>query len=152
MHFTCRRLLEECATVEEAEKVVRSVSHAAQMSLAVCDTRRAVVFEVTPRSVITRGPENYVLAAANNFRAPELALPADCDRYQTLERAGKRHEPFVWSDVAQLMQDAGDQTLQMMVFEPGSLKLHVAFGDPATAAGMVTLDLERLFKHEVKSP
>jgi len=152
VHFTCGRLLEECSTVEEAERLVRSVPHASQMSLAVCDTRRAVVFEVTPRSVVTRGPENYVLAATNKFRSAELALPADCDRYETLERAGKRREPFAWSDVAQLIEDVEDQTMQMMVFEPGSLKLHVAIGDPATAAGMVTLDLEELFKHEVKSP
>jgi len=151
VHFTCRRLLEECSTVEEAEKLVRSVRHAAQMSLAVCDTRRAVVFEVTPRSVVTRGPENYVLAATNKFRSPELALPADCGRYETLERAGKRREPFDWSDVAQLIQDVEDRAMQMMVFEPGSLKLHVAIGDPATAAAMVTLDLEKLFKHEAPS-
>lgn len=152
VHFTCARLLEECSTVEEAEKLIRSVSHATQMSLAVCDTRRAAVFEVTPRSVVTRGSENYVMAVTNDFRSPELALPADCDRYETLRLAGKRREPFAWSDVAELMQDVEDDALQMMVFEPGALKLHVAIGDPATAAAMVTLDLEELFKHEVKTP
>ena len=44
------------------------------------------------------------------------------------------------------------ERLTGMVFEPGALKLHVAFGEPAKAAALVTLELEDLFKHEVNSP
>ncbi len=143
-HFTCTRLLEECSTVEEAEKLVRSIHHASQMSLAVCDTRRAVVFEVTPRSVVTRGPENDLLVVTNMFRSPELAVKGEIDRHEALKKAGKRREPFSWSDVSDAIGDVGDDSLQMIVFEPGSLKLHVAIGDPATRANMATLDLEEL--------
>lgn len=53
--------------------------------------------------------------------------------------------------VAQLIEGVGGVSLQMVVYEPGSLKLHVAFGDPATASGMVALDLEELFKYGLES-
>ena len=145
VHFTSARLLQECSNVEEAEQLVRSVHHGAQMSLAVCDRRRAVVFEVTPKSVVTRGPRDYALAVTNTFRSPELAVGGNCQRYDALEEAAREKRSFTWSDVAELLQDTERKPLQLAVFEPATLQLHVALGDPAAAADMVTIDLEPLF-------
>ena len=41
----------------------------------------------------------------------------------------------------------GTQTLQTMIFEPGTLKLHVAFGEgPSSRLPLRTLDLAPLLK------
>ena len=42
-----RRLLEECATVEEAEKLLKSFKRTTRINLAICDKKTAAVFEIT---------------------------------------------------------------------------------------------------------
>ena len=42
------RVMEECRTVEEAEKLLRSLKRTIRQNVAICDQRRAVVFEITP--------------------------------------------------------------------------------------------------------
>src|SRR5262245_4028347 len=45
-----RRILEECTTIEEAEKLLRSMSRTTMNNLAVCDKKGGAVFEITPKS------------------------------------------------------------------------------------------------------
>ena len=52
--FCFRRILEECATVEEAEKLLRATPRTTILSLALCDRVGAVVLEMTPKSVAAR--------------------------------------------------------------------------------------------------
>ena len=49
-----RRVLEECSTVEEAEKLVRSLKRTVRQNVAICDKKTAGVLEITPKTVILR--------------------------------------------------------------------------------------------------
>ena len=46
----------------------------------------------------------------------------------------------------------GQRTIQTMIFEPQSLRLRLALGDPPTSAKpLVPLNLAELFEHDVAS-
>jgi len=154
LSFTFRRILEECTSLAEAEKLLRSSRHTTWMNLAACDRQRAAVFEITPKSVAVRRAEEHLLACTNHFRTPELGQPRNCWRYRTLRRYGDRTEPFTWRDVASAMHavNLDEDTTQSMVFEPKPLRLHLARGRPPVSAGpFVPLDLAELFRHQVPS-
>ncbi|MHC4406379.1 MAG: C45 family autoproteolytic acyltransferase/hydrolase, partial [Planctomycetota bacterium] len=153
--FLYRQILEECATVEEAEALLTSNKLTDSVLLAACDTRRAVVFEITPGKMVTRNAEDHLLACTNHFRTPELAVPREmraCDRYETFQKYWQENEPLAWTDVAKAMREVGwSLTLQTMIFEPETLRLRLAIGanPPATARPLTTLNLKELFRHGV---
>jgi hypothetical protein len=146
--LTFRRILEECATVTEAQQLLQSGKHNTWMNLAVCDRRRAVVFEISTRQVAVRDAEGHLLAATNHFRTPALSVTKKCDRYERLSKYWQRTPPLASGDVAQAMRDvANDTTIQTMIFEPATLRLHVSLGaPPATARPLAALELARLLK------
>jgi hypothetical protein len=156
-----RRILEECTTVAEAERLLRSVKRTTMNNLAVCDRQGGVVFEITPKSVAVRGPQDGVCACTNHFRTEALATvkPSKCRRYAALvadsaPAAGADGQPtgpakLDRRDVARKLNAVhqGDETLQTMIFEPATLKLHLAIGEtPSSALPMKTLDLAPFFK------
>lgn len=152
LYLTFRRILEECTTVEEAQRLLRGGKYTTWMILAACDTRRSAVFEITTKDVVTRRAEDFLLAATNHFRTPQLCVSKDSSRYAKLEKYWQRENPLTQADVAQAMRDAGrSNTLHTMIFEPTSLNLHLAISahPPATAKPLVTLNLADLFKHKV---
>lgn len=143
-----RRLLEECSTVEEAEKLLRTMKRTTRISLAICDAKTAAVFEITPKTVAVRKAENGICAATNHFRTQELSTTTKCWRYPLLEKTKEIEKPTV-ADVAKKLDEVnqGENTLQSMIFEPNELKLHIALGKPPTSAlPMKTLDLAPLLK------
>ncbi len=145
-----RRVMEECRTVEEAEKLLRSLKRTIRQNVAICDQRRAVVFEITPKTLVVRPAENGLCACTNHFRTQGLATETDCPRYATLVKSQGAGKLSV-ADVAQQMDavNQGDWTLQTMVFETAALKLHLAFGKgPATRLPLHTLELKTLFAAE----
>jgi hypothetical protein len=149
MLLTFRRVLEECAVVEEAEKLLRRSRHTTWFNLAVCDRKRAAVFEITAKQVVTRRPEDHGIACTNHFRTPELGVPAASERYAKLAEHLKQPEPFTWSDVARAMHDARmrDRTIQTMVFEPDPLILRLSiFSRPASAGPFTALGLKEFFR------
>lgn len=139
-----RRVLEECRTVDEAERLVRANARTTLFNLALCDLRTVRVLEVTPRSVAVRGPERGILACTNHFRSPELrTLFRFSWRYQALWES-RALEGLDAADIARKLHEVsqGPMTLQTMVFEPGSLRLHLSIGaSPASALPLRTLDL-----------
>lgn len=152
MSLTFRRILEECKTIDEAEKLLRDVKRTTWMNLAACDRQRAVVFELTPKTVAVRGAEDHLLASTNHFRTPELGLGADCRRYRILRRYWARTQPFTLPNVAYVMNSVhlGRDTTQSMIFEPAVLRLHLAIGKPPASSGpFVPLDLKELFERKV---
>jgi hypothetical protein len=152
LSLTFRRVLEECKTLEEAEKLLRASKHTTWMNLAACDRQRAVAFEITPKSLVVRKAEDHLLACTNHFRTPELGFPTNCWRYRVLERYWGRTQPFSWRAVAYAMHSVnlGRDTTQTMIFEPELLRLRLAIGRPPTSTGpFVALDLTALFKHRV---
>jgi isopenicillin-N N-acyltransferase like protein len=148
--FCFRRILEDCATVAEAEKLLRAAPHSTLLSLSVCDPKDDAVFEVTPYSVADRRATDGILACTNHFRTSELAVPLLkwCPRYQKLAQARKTDKLSI-SDVAKKLDEVhmAGLTVQTMIFEPATLKLHLAIGGcPSSALPMKLLDLKPLFK------
>jgi isopenicillin-N N-acyltransferase like protein len=143
-----RRILEECASVEEAEKLLKSVERTTLFNLALCDRRRAAVAEVTPRSVVMRRPEDGICGCTNHFRTDELATFRLSPRYWTLMKAQDSPQLGV-ADVAAKLKEVGSprMTLQTMIFEPGPLRLHLALGEcPTSSLPLKTVNLGPLFK------
>ena len=66
-----RRVLEECSTVDEAIKLLRSTKRTTFINLAISDQHTGGVLEITPKSVELRNPENGVCACTNHFSHDE---------------------------------------------------------------------------------
>jgi isopenicillin-N N-acyltransferase like protein len=143
-----RRILEECTTIEEAEKLLKSVERTTLFNLALCDRRGAAVAEVTPRSVVLRHGEGGICACTNHFRTDQLATLMLSPRYWTLMGARDIAEPGV-ADVAKKLTEVGNRrmTLQTMIFEPAVLRLHLALGEcPTSSLPLKSIDLAPLLK------
>ena len=145
--FCFRRMLEQCATVEEAESLLRATERTTLLSLALCDRRHSVVLEMTPYSVVPRHGSDGICACTNHFRSPDLMVLPWCNRYRKLIQSRKREKLDI-ADVAQKLNEVamGRMTVQTMIFEPVSLKLHLAIGScPSSALPLKPLELGPLF-------
>ncbi len=143
-----RRLMEECATAEEAEKLVRSVKPTCMANLIVCDKKGAAVFEVTTKTVMVRRPVDGLCVCTNHFRSKPLATSTRCHRFDALEKK-RSLKKLALADVAKGLHAAnqGAATMQTMVFEPASLKLHLALAKgPASAQPLKVLELAPLLE------
>ena len=146
--LACRRILEECTTVEQADKMLRSIKRTTKLNLAVCDRRGGGVLEMTPRTVVFRREEDGVCACTNHFRTEALKVRPRCPRYDKLLKA-KAMAEIGLADVARKLHEVnqGRLTLQTMVFEPGPLRLHLAIGScPASALPLKPLELAPLLR------
>jgi predicted choloylglycine hydrolase len=146
--FCFRRILEECTTVEEAEKLLRSVERTTFLNLAVCDRKSSAVFEITPKTLAVRRTEDGLLICTNHFRTEELATITWCPRYSILARSHNQL-PMSVSDVAERLNMVNQKklTVHSMVFEPQPLILNLSIAPaPASAHPMKKLELEPLFK------
>lgn len=142
-----RRILEECATIEEAEKLLRSMNRTTSMNLAVCDRHHGGVLEMSTKSVVLRPPEEGLCPCTNHFRTTELATGTACPRYDALQQA-KGLAKLGLKQVSDRLHAAnqGEATFQTMIFEPAALKLHLAIGScPSSALPLKELDLKPLF-------
>ena len=145
--FCFRQILEQCATVEEAEQLLRATERTTILSLTLCDRRYGVVLEMTPKSVVARHAVEGICACTNHFRTDELALLPWCNRYRKLVQSRKQPQLDI-SDVAKYLDEVnmGRLTVQTMIFEPAALKLHLAIGScPSSALPMKLLELKPLF-------
>jgi isopenicillin-N N-acyltransferase like protein len=149
-----RRILEECASVDEAERLLRSVERTTMLNLAVCDRQQSAVFEMTPRTVVRRQGSGGICICTNHFRSPELAVDflTACRRYRILSEARLMDKLDV-ADVAEKLDEVnlGALTVQTMIFEPAKLKLHLAIGGrPASSLPTRLLELAPLFHPQGK--
>ncbi len=145
--FCFRRILEECTTIEQAEKLLRSLKRTTMLNLAVCDRDGGAVLEMTPKTVAIRRGRNGVCICTNHFRTKGLARFPYCIRYAQLVMA-RGVEDFDVDMMADELHgvNQGRLTLQTMVFEPAALKLHLAIGScPSSARPLRLLELGPLF-------
>jgi hypothetical protein len=143
-----RKVLEDCTTVDEAEKVLKEMKRTTMVNLAVCDRKGGAVLEITPYHVQRRDGENGICACTNHFRTKGLCTSLECGRYEILEKS-QEMKKLGLEDIAKKLHavNQGGDTLQTMIFEPASLKLHLAFGKcPSSALPMKELDLAPLLK------
>jgi isopenicillin-N N-acyltransferase like protein len=157
--FLMRRMLEECSSVEEAQKLMASNARASLGLLTVCDRDKGRAFEYTTKNLVLRSPVDGLCASTNHFRSKELTVLSpeelekkeNCRRYRALSEKSRPIEKLTLDDVHRLMHaaSAGDWTVQTMMFEPAKLRLHVAFGKgPTTALPLKTLDLRDSFSSQ----
>lgn len=142
-----RRLLEECATLEEAETLLRGMNRSTWINLAICDRHRAAVLEITPKTVAVRPAAEGFVACTNHFRSEALAQDMRCWRFPRLERAAREKQRLGIAELAAGLHEVnqGELTLQTMVFEPATLRLHLAFGAlPSSGQPMTAIDLRSL--------
>jgi hypothetical protein len=145
-----RRVLEECGSLTEAEQLMRASKFAERNAIVACDRQGGAVFETTPKSVVVRRGSEGICIGTNHFLSQELSVTKECWRMAVLTKAGQMEKLGV-ADVAQKMHEAnqGPWTAHTMIFEPGPLKLHLAFGDgtkSATTFPLKEIDLRALLK------
>jgi hypothetical protein len=143
-----RRILEECKTIEEAEKLLHTTERSTILSLAVCDRQSCGVLEITPKNVVLRRGSDGICVNTNHFRSESLGLWKICPRYALLSKAAAIEKLGV-ADVFKKLDEVNlDRlTVQSMVFEPEPLVLHVAMGIcPATKGSLEKLELKPFFR------
>jgi predicted choloylglycine hydrolase len=142
-----RRVLEECSTVEEAERLLRRSRHTTVLSVVLCDRRRGLVVEVSPRKVASRDSVDGFCACTNHFRAGLNLSVNVCGRYASLCRVAQTTDKLTLEDVARKLHQVnqGYQTVQTMAFEPVPLRLHVAVGQcPSSSLPLKQLEVGSL--------
>jgi hypothetical protein len=145
-----RKVLEECTTIAEAKKLLEGMPRTSTTSLVIADRTGVAVFEITPKHVIQRGPVRGTLACTNHFCAAPLrpAHPVDVnysfERFRVLEGVRSWSRKASPEDLRKQLDlvNLGGLTLQTMVFEPATLRLHLSIGPrPASHGRLRTLDL-----------
>lgn len=125
-----RRVLEECGTVAEAEKLLRGMKRATAACMTICDKEGGAVFEITPKAVEVRTASNHVCLCTNHFRCDALGVPEVCWRYDALAPLQSESCKLGVGDVFARLDKVtqGKYTLQSMVFEPAARTLHLKYG------------------------
>lgn len=147
-----RRVLEECETVAEAEKLLRGMKRTTTACMTIADAKGGAVFEISPKSVEVRSPNNGVCTCTNCFVSDALCTTdKPCPRLVKLKEAEKGEEKLGVKEVFDHLDGVNQKksTLQAMVFEPAERKLHLKLGDgkeSATKSKAVTLELGKLLK------
>ncbi len=150
MTFLFRKILEECTTVDEAEKMLRDIPRTTWFCMTACDPKGGSVFEATPRHVVRRNGVHDVCCCTNHFRTDELCVSEKCWRYPKLEAVQKADGKLSVADVAKALDSVnqGVHTIQCMIFEPKERVLHLAYGGgkSATKRPLAKLDLRAVFE------
>jgi isopenicillin-N N-acyltransferase like protein len=142
-----RRLMEECSGVDSAEEWLEKNRLFRCVSIAACDTKQHVVFEVTTERVLKRGDQEAVSCATNHFRSKELAGEVVCTRYSRLENLKNLKEIDLVTILSELdAVNQGKLTVHSMVFEPRQLRMHLAMGPgPITGTPYTMIELSEYF-------
>ena len=150
-----RQVLEEAATIDEAIKVLGKLRRTTTINVAIADRSGVAVLEVSPKRIVKRTAETAVCVTTNHFRSAELKPARLTNANRTLERFAQLEEvrkgkELVGPDDLRKRLDAvnlGTLTLQTMVFEPATLRLHLSIGSvPASAQPLKRVDLADLLR------
>jgi hypothetical protein len=149
-----RRALEEARTIDEAVKVLRPLQRTTTINVAVADRQSVAVLEVTPAKVVKRSAIRGVCVTTNHFVSPALKPERPVNVQRSYERFARLVEAEGWKDRVDVEKlgkqldavNLGNLTLQTMIFEPATLRLHLSMGTvPSSKGTLRTLELARLF-------
>lgn len=150
-----RRVLEEARTIDEAKKVLEKLPRTTMLNVAIADREEVGVLEFSPMKVVKRAGVKGVCVTTNHFCSDDLkaAKPANIDRtferFARLEEVRKAERKLTPDDLRQHLDavNLGRLTLQTMVFEPATLRLHLACGKvPASKLTLQRIDLAELLR------
>ncbi len=150
-----RRVLEKARTIDEAKKLLEGMPRTTNINVAIADTRETAVLEITPKRVVKRSSKGEVCIATNHFTTPELKPENPVNLNRSFERYDRLAEVIAWkgkvdlTDLAKQLDavNLGSFTLQTMIFEPATLRLHLAIGTvPSSRGPMRRLDLADLLR------
>lgn len=152
-----RRILEECSTVEEAYQMLSGMKRATCQHLSVCDKNSGAVLEYTPTKVIKRTGDHGTCRCTNHFISNELKLPVPKNIFTTIDRLAGLDECCAGThaigvgEVKKYLNKVHqkEMTLQSMIFEPSTLRVHLAVGtgkEPSSAQEYRVLDLGPMLK------
>jgi hypothetical protein len=150
-----RRVLEECSTIAEAKALLETMKRTGLSNLVVADREDVVAFEITPERVVMRRGPNGTCACTNHFCSDTLRPSVGIDfmatytRFDLLTRIGAMDRKLGPADLQVALHGANikDFTMQTMVFECATLRLHLAIGMiPASAGEMKVVELEPLLR------
>lgn len=150
-----RQLLEECSTIAEAKKLLETLPRTTTLNLSVADRNGVAVFEVTPSHVVQRNGKKGICACTNHYltaalKPVEPLNPNDSyERFEALEMLRECKGRITPEEVRKQLDQVnlGELTLQTMIFEPATLKVHLALGPvPASQNPLRIVDLAPLLK------
>lgn len=152
-----RRILEECSTVDEAYDMLSKMKRTTSQHLAVCDKQGGAILEYTPAKVVRRVPDHGTCRCTNHFISNELKLPTPKNMFTTMERLSSLNQactgnhPIGIGEVKTYLNQVHqkEMTLQSMIFEPASLRLHLAIGtgkEPSSGQEYRVLDLQPMLR------
>ena len=146
-----RQILEDCATVADAEKLLKDAKPMTTASLTICDTTGGQVFEISPKSVEVRKPTNGITLCTNQFLSDKLdGDTRPCARLEKLLKTQDGSAKLDADDVFARLHEVNQQnrTLQTMVFDPAKKVIHLKLStgkETASAAKAIKLELAPLF-------
>jgi hypothetical protein len=150
-----RKVLEECTTIAEAKKLLSELRRTTTTNLVLADRQDVAVLEITPGHVVQRPASSGVCTCTNHYCTPELK-PAEplnpnwsFERFDALDKVREHDGKVGPNGLRKYLDDAnlGDLTLQTMVFEPATLRLHLAVGQcPASGVPFRVVELAPLLK------
>ncbi len=148
--FLYRTVMEQCSTVDEAIDLLKQSSRHTANNLMLLDAggRRAVA-ELTPDKVVVRQvSDDKPLVATNHQRGADSSTTGRCRRYDALNRlSAARWGAIDVSEVERMLNAASASlTIQSMVFEPTTLKVHLSTGVKAAGGPFHELDLSGSLK------
>lgn len=152
-----RRILEECSTVEEAYQMLSSMKRTTSQHLAVCDKNGGAILEYTPSKVVKRMSDHGTCRCTNHFLSKDLKLAQPKNMFTTLERLAGLDECCQGNHVIGIGEvktylnkvHQKEMTLQSMIFEPATLRLHLAVGtgkEPSSSQEYRMLELGTMMK------
>ncbi len=147
-----RRILEDCATAAEAEKIVQGTKIDVATTLQVMDAKGGnFLAELSVSRNVFRRPKDGTLFATNHFISPELKESKSCERLAWLERNFAGREGIDEAFMRRALEATAPGTnLQSMIFWPSRRSLALATGSiPAAKGAFTTLGPDVLFP-EVK--
>jgi hypothetical protein len=150
-----RRVLEQARTIDQAKKLLEGMRRTTMINVAIADRHEVAVLEITPKKVVKRRSQRGMCATTNHFNSLELKpekginVQRSFERYAHLAEAGTWKEKVTVADLGKQLDavNLGTHTLQTMIFEPATLKLHLGIGKvPASKGPLRKLDLAELLK------
>jgi hypothetical protein len=155
-----RQVLEQARTIDEARELLENMRRTATINVAIADRHETAALEITPEKVVKRPARHDVCVATNHFTAPALKPEIPVNMNRSFERYATLAEVATWKekvDVPALARkldavNLGGLTLQTMIFEPTTLRLHLAIGQvPASKGRLRHLELADLLRPRAKS-